>query len=234
MATFIVYRREQAFEILIDDADLPWVSRYEWSLSEQRYCYRHDAERGYVRLHREVLGIRDRQVYVDHISGNRLDNRRENLRAATPQQNAANNSPKSCYAGGARSSAYKGVSRRRDRWRMNIKLPDGRKIDRLFVDEVEAARYYDGLALYFYGPFARKNFPDSVADEAAGKVLEEQVQKRRRRKRVASDEAGEDQVQASPGGDEVGGAVAADPNPVLAPDLVDQEPPPIPLEEDVG
>ncbi len=226
MATFIVYRRQQPFEILIDDADLVWVSQFQWSLSEQRYCYRHDTDRGYVRLHREVMGIRDRKVYVDHKDGNRLDNRRENLRVATPQQNAANNAPKSCYAGNARGSTYKGVSRRRERWRMNIKLPDGRKIDKLYNDEQEAARAYDGLSLFFYGPFCRKNFPDSVADTAWGEVLQKPVKKRVHSRRVTPDKSGGDTVEVSPGRDlDVDTASPTDAEAEDIFDLVDHEHP---------
>ena len=172
MASFFIYQNSSRYEVLVDDSDLTWVPLYEWKVSGQNYVYRNDPDRGYVRLHREILGVRDKKVYVDHRNGNRLDNRRDNLRAATPQQNAANNSSKSCYAGKARVSSYKGVTFRRGKWRMNIKLPDGRKVDRLFPTEEAAARAYDGLALHFYGAFARKNFPDSVADEKAGKELE--------------------------------------------------------------
>jgi hypothetical protein len=154
-----VYRGETPCQVLVDDGDWQWFSSWTWHVSYHNYVYRIDPDRGFVRLHREVLGVRDKRVYVDHIDGNRLDNRRANLRQATPTQNAVNNGPKSCYAGKLRPSPHKGVSYRRGRWRMNILLPDGRRIDRVFLTDEAAARAYDELAFKHYGEWARLNFP---------------------------------------------------------------------------
>ena len=55
------------------------------------------ASNGYVKrgdtnamLHREILGVTDPAVHVDHINGDVADNRRENLRACTRSQNLCN------------------------------------------------------------------------------------------------------------------------------------------------
>jgi hypothetical protein len=41
-------------------------------------------------LSRVIMGVTDRTRYVDHINGDPLDNRRENLRIVTPRENALN------------------------------------------------------------------------------------------------------------------------------------------------
>jgi len=45
---------------------------------------------GDVQLGRILLGIEDSALYCDHIDGDRLNNRRSNLRAVTPAENAQN------------------------------------------------------------------------------------------------------------------------------------------------
>ncbi len=69
-------------------------------------------------LHREVLGLRPGDGLVaDHLSGDKLDNRRGNLRALTQAQNAQNTRAKT-----GSSSAARGVSRCPDTgaWRARV------------------------------------------------------------------------------------------------------------------
>lgn len=95
---------------------------------------------------------------TDHINGDGLDNRRSNLRPATPAQNLANS-----HLSKRSTSGYKGVSRftgrGRRQWRAYIAI-DGRQRDLgTFVDVKEAARAYDAAALAEWGEYARLNFP---------------------------------------------------------------------------
>lgn len=72
----------------VDPSDYERLTRHSW------YC-----RDGYAlttvngsekRMHRMVLGVTDPLVIVDHRNGDRLDNRRANLRPFTPTQNANN------------------------------------------------------------------------------------------------------------------------------------------------
>ena len=45
---------------------------------------------GYVYLHSIIIEKTNNKTYVDHINGDRLDNRRNNLRIVTPTQNGMN------------------------------------------------------------------------------------------------------------------------------------------------
>ena len=103
--------------------------------------------------------------YVDHINGNCLDNRRSNLRVATPSQNSQNKSGSSAQH---RTSAHKGVSwKSRDEiWVAQI-LVNKLKIHLgYFQGEQDAAIQYDCAARFYFGEFARVNFPDIPPDSA--------------------------------------------------------------------
>lgn len=99
--------------------------------------------------------------YVDHIDGDKLHNRLENLRLATRQQNMFNRKPNRNG-----SSPFKGVAwyAPRKRWQCKI-LHTGKKRHLGYFDcQVEAARAYDRAALELHGKFARLNFPLALAD----------------------------------------------------------------------
>jgi hypothetical protein len=77
---------------LIDAADYESVSQYKWSLSSDGYARRNTSVNGKritLQLHHVIFG-RQEGMQIDHINGNRLDNRRENLRYATRSQNMQN------------------------------------------------------------------------------------------------------------------------------------------------
>jgi len=102
---------------------------------------------------------------VDHIDGNTLDNRKCNLRLATPTENARN----SRKAKGKWTSRYKGVSWSRvdRRWRAEIRVNG--KIVYLGLHRVEylAACAYDRAAIKHFSRFARPNFPQLMLEEVA-------------------------------------------------------------------
>jgi hypothetical protein len=122
------------------------------------YFHRRDSRWQYrsVALHREIMGVGDAarfETEVDHVNGNRLDNRRANLRLCTRAENARN-------VRGRALSGFKGVTQVRARWRAVI-YAEG-KIHRLgsFGAAEEAAHAYDEAARRLHGEFAKLNFPE--------------------------------------------------------------------------
>jgi hypothetical protein len=144
-------------EVLVSDEDYHWLSQRTWYLHGNGYamCDLWGRRGGMkVLMHRLILLAPDTST-VDHANGNRLDNRRENLRLATQSQQNANR-PKITGL-----SQYKGVHKRQDnlKWVAQIKDPNRRTIHLgSFTSEVAAAIAYDTAAIRLYGQFARLNF----------------------------------------------------------------------------
>lgn len=76
------------------------IKDYKWSISPDGYARATINKKRYY-IHRFLI---PNAKIVDHINGNTLDNRRENLREASFQQNIANSFKKPGL------SIYKGVS----------------------------------------------------------------------------------------------------------------------------
>jgi len=105
-----------------------------------------------IHMHREIINA-PADLQVDHINGNGLDNRRENLRLCTNAENARNR-----RLSKNNTTGYKGVDLDANRYRAQIRV--GQKFVYLgrFDDPIEAAKAYDAAAREHYGEFARTNF----------------------------------------------------------------------------
>jgi hypothetical protein len=153
--------------VLVDDEDFEFLSQWAWRKSHHGYAVRvqhlgyfDGVRRGKtVFMHRLINKTPD-GLFTDHINGNKLDNRRENLRMATRTQNQGNRGKNK-----KGSSVYRGVSfnKKSVKWQVHIK--DGVRQRNLghFDDEIEAAKAYDAAAVLYFGEFAKLNFPQSGA-----------------------------------------------------------------------
>lgn len=151
---------------LVDDEDFEWLSQFRWRLS-CGYASRQfqDGEKCTTRLmHREVAGAGLNEI-TDHINGNRLDNRRANLRLCGYIENAWN---RSCNR--ASASGIKGVAACGNRWRARIRVAGKRFALGNFSTPEEAGRAYDVAATFHFGSFARLNYPSQSDELGPGSV----------------------------------------------------------------
>lgn len=114
-----------------------------------------------VFMHRLLMGHPD-GLLVDHINGNKTDNRLCNLRICTIEDNGHNERK---MRGG--SSVFKGVhwANREKAWIARMRIGGGKTmwLGR-FNNEVDAAKAYDEAAVKYHGEFAytnREEFGDS-------------------------------------------------------------------------
>jgi len=155
-------RKYPDLEAWIDDEDLDKIAGFKWSpytrkISDVIYAVTTVRENGLslsVRMHRLILP--DTRM-IDHINGNGLDNRKSNLRKASPTQNMANSRKRQ-----GSTSRYKGVhwQTKASKWVAVIRYNRKHMYLGTFTDEIEAALTYDQAARQLFGEYARLNFPE--------------------------------------------------------------------------
>jgi hypothetical protein len=142
---------------LIDSANHQRLSQWTWRRSQDGYAVRSetiDGKRRTIRLHNEINQPQDGFI-TDHINGNKLDNRRCNLRTANVSQNNSNSADRN------RRSRFRGVywHNRANKWYAQISENGRNKHLGLFETEEAAAMARDAAAAAFQGQFARMNLP---------------------------------------------------------------------------
>lgn len=140
---------------VVDDDDYERFAKHKWYTHDDyatRKSSRASPPRLTVRMHREVVGAGP-GVIVDHINGDRLDNRKSNLRIASTFINARNRRLNSNNKSGA-----KGVRRsKQGRWVAEIKAENQTTYLGTFATVQEAADAYDAAAIVRHGEAASTN-----------------------------------------------------------------------------
>jgi hypothetical protein len=142
--------------ILVDNDDYKELVKFKWLKTIHGYASSSLGAGRREYMHRLVLNAKPGQE-IDHINGNKLDNRKENLRVVTRSQNARNMKP---HKDG--SSKYKGVywDKTRKSFRVQVCSFGKRYYGGSFKDEKEAGRKYNELAIKIHGEYAYLNEVD--------------------------------------------------------------------------
>lgn len=142
---------------IVDSDDYELFSKFRWFQNSGGYAHRQgwtDKVHWTIWLHREINKTPP-HLFTDHINGNKLDNRKCNLRTCNKSQNGANVG-KSDFRNP--SSFFKGVAfhKATGLWRARVK--DKTTYHRTDHD---AAFSYNKMAVEMFGEFARTNvLPD--------------------------------------------------------------------------
>jgi hypothetical protein len=141
---------------IIDTTDLAVVARFKWHANSTKdgeiYAARNQqlpcGKKKLVFLHRAIL--QGDSVAIDHVNGDKLDNRRANLRPCTHSQNLWNSKISK-----RNKSGYKGVVYHKTikKWIAQISS----KYLGAFETPEKAAMAYNKAALEIAGEFARIN-----------------------------------------------------------------------------
>lgn len=142
--------------VIVDDIDFCRFGQFRWCLCGPGYAGRSmPKSKTMVLMHRLVIGAGKGEI-VDHINGNKLDNRRSNLRICNSQQNIVNSKIYKTNSSGYRGVSWDAGSRK---WRAAICVNGKRKYLGVFSNKEDAARCYDMSAITNFGLFATINFP---------------------------------------------------------------------------
>lgn len=144
---------------LVDADDYEYLSSRKWYTGKNGYAAgvrkSEDGGNGHTILMHRLIAKADSNQQVDHINGNRLDNRKSNLRIATLQQNNFNRPAQNPKSG------FKGVyfDKPRGNYKPYISVNQKRTTLGVFASAKDAALVYDAAARLLHGEFARTNFP---------------------------------------------------------------------------
>lgn len=142
---------------IVDESDYADLVKWRWFYTNAGYASRatNQGRKKWISIpmHRYLLKAPKGQD-VDHINGNKLDNRRCNLRLVTRSHNKAR--------GGVtkrNTSGYRGVSwdKRANKW-LSIIIVNGKRIHIGLFDDIKAAAMaYNREALYYFGEYSYWN-----------------------------------------------------------------------------
>jgi hypothetical protein len=137
----------------ISPNDFGKVSKYKWYLRKDGYAACTSRVGGNNILMHRFITRAPAGINIDHINGNRLDNRRENLRFATQKENCQNAKGK---RGGLKGIYY---HPRDKNWIANIGMDGKTHFIGAYNNPEDAALAYDSAALYYFKEFAKINYP---------------------------------------------------------------------------
>jgi hypothetical protein len=140
---------------LVDDEDFEELNKYRWFSDKAGYIIGHyvvakGEKRKTVKMHR-VLMKTPRGMTVDHINGDKRDNRKKNLRNCSYSENMMNKGRTS-----SNTSGFKGVYWHNfgKRWCSAIKVQGKKKHIGSFSTKEEAYEAYCKAAKLYHGEFA--------------------------------------------------------------------------------
>jgi hypothetical protein len=148
----MIIKTLKGIEILVDDEDFEYLNQWKWYATESGYAYRKTRKDGKyetIYMHKQISNVTQGQM-VDHINRNKLDNRKCNLRLATPYQNTINSPPRN-------GRKYKGVYKYRNKWAVRMRINDKFETLAILDTEDEAAIEYNTYAYIYHGKWAYFN-----------------------------------------------------------------------------
>jgi hypothetical protein len=145
---------------IVDDEDFEYLNQWKWhasKLGNKFYAQRHNnlliTKNIKILMHRNIMKPKKGFV-IDHIDGNTLNNKKNNLRICTHAENMRNSKMPI-----NNTSGFKGVSyvKKNNTYMSSIRFNDKKIYLGLFINPIDAAKAYNAAAVKYHGEFANLN-----------------------------------------------------------------------------
>jgi hypothetical protein len=148
----------KGYSTIVDDEEMYWIGRHKWKATvlkggvyaSRSVWNRWTQKHGLVLLHREIMHAIEGEE-IDHRNGDKLDNRKTNLRYCHHLENSRN-----VYARRNNTSGVTGVYFRHGKWFARISSKElSPRIQHLgtFTEKKDAVAARDAAVLKYFGDF---------------------------------------------------------------------------------
>lgn len=140
---------------MIDADQLPTVKGYKWCLDSNGYVK--NSNQDY--LHRIIM--QEANLFVDHVNGNKLDNRASNLRICTNADNLKNRVKLSS----SNTSGILGVRFRKDRnkWYAEIQVNNQKHYLGSYINKEDAIKARLKAEIEYFGEYKSKVLNNEIS-----------------------------------------------------------------------
>jgi hypothetical protein len=143
---------------LVDDEDFEYLSQWKWFYHNKGYAARNKntgnrVGRGSYLMHKVIMNTPD-GMETDHINGDKVDNRKSNLRICSKSENIMNSKIRK-----DNTSGYKGVCWHIGHKKYCVSICKDKKIRHVgYYEKIsDAVLAYNNAAIELFGEYARLN-----------------------------------------------------------------------------
>jgi len=138
-------------QFIFDLCNYEKIKKYNWHVKYDGYVEAHDENNNYISLHRLIFNFPD--FHIDHINHNPSDNRVENLRLVSREQNQANTKLRIDNTSGVKGVYY---DKRHNRWMAYLQVAH-QTYTRGFQNKQDAIEYRKHLEEKYQGEYSYDN-----------------------------------------------------------------------------
>ena len=150
-------------EFYFDLEDYDKIKGYCWYIDSNGYVIAHDNTNNnkIIRMHRLIMNVNRREIFVDHIYHNKNDNRKSQLRLVSPQQNASN-----CKINKSNTSGYKGVYWHEPAQKWEVLIQYNNKLINLglYSNKNDAIKVRQDAEIKYFGEYRYRENPNLIQD----------------------------------------------------------------------
>lgn len=148
-------KNNKTYKSTIDCIDYDLVKNYSWSIIKSGYLISYDSQNNIVFLHKLILygDNYDTKLEGDHIDGNKLNNKRNNLRKVTHQLNSYNNKQ---YSNNTSGMTGVWLNKKDNKWCAEINYEKRKYRLGYYINKEDAIFIREIAELKLHGEYSRR------------------------------------------------------------------------------